>query len=135
MNSSDVDGESLQAVKSLRSKFEQLAVDTSSHVRRSSTNSTNTNGSGPSSPRIRRPSGSQSDFFAPQAHLRTSSSSSDLKVPTKRPPPPPPRITKPSSSPQPSRSPSPTGSPHLKILNEDSEEQVLRGVAALKTKL
>lgn len=136
MNSQDVDGESLQAVKSLRSKFEQLAVDTSNHVRRPSATSTTTSGSGPSSPRARGHSGSLIDIFAPQAHLRTSSSSSELKASSKRPPPPPPpRIAKPPPSPQSSRSSSPSRSPQLRILNEDSEEEILQGVTALKSKL
>ncbi|KAF5363758.1 hypothetical protein D9756_001104 [Leucocoprinus leucothites] len=139
MNSQDIDGESLQAVKSLRSKFEQLAVDTSSQVRRPSSNPNSTNGSaqllGPASARPRQSSGSQVDVFSPQAHIRTSSSSSDLKVSAKRPPPPPPpRIAKSPASPRPSRSPSPSSSPQVNIVNEKSEEEVLQGVAALKSK-
>ncbi len=130
MDSQDVDSGSLLAVKSLRSKFEQLAVDTSSHVRRSSTNTSDPNASDPSSPRPRRSSGSTVDLFVPQAHVRTSSSSSDLKVSTKRPPPPPPaRISRPSLSPHNSRSPSPN------ICEESEGEEVLRGVSALKNKL
>jgi hypothetical protein len=139
MTSQEVDGESLQAVKSLRSKFEQLAVDTPSQtqVRRTSVNSNSVSGSGPSSPRPKLLSGSQVDLFVPQAHIRSSSSSSDLKISAKRPPPPPPpRIAKPSPSPLPSRSPSPVSSPQLMIVTENlEEEEVLRGVAALKTKL
>ncbi|KXN88342.1 hypothetical protein AN958_07487 [Leucoagaricus sp. SymC.cos] len=135
MNSPDVDGESLQAVRNLRSRFEQLAVETSSQLRRPSTNA---NGSGPSSPRPRQVSASKLDISTPKTHLRTSSSSSDLKVFTKRPPPPPPpRIPKPPPSPPHSRSPSPPKSPQVKILNEDGEEgeeRLVQGVAALKSK-
>ncbi|KAF5363755.1 hypothetical protein D9756_001101 [Leucocoprinus leucothites] len=87
------------------------------------------------STRPRQSFGSQVDVFSPQAHIRTSSSSSDLKVSAKRPPPPPPpRTAKSPASPRPSRSPSPLSSPQVNIVNENSEEEVLQGVAALKLK-
>ncbi|XP_006457577.1 hypothetical protein AGABI2DRAFT_123432 [Agaricus bisporus var. bisporus H97] len=110
----DVDGGSIQAVKSLRSKFEQLAVD----VRRPTTPSESLNSK-------------SVDVYATQDRLRTSLSSSGLKVGTKRPPPPPPRITKPPPSPLPSRTPSPL----LKGLNGSPVEcETPQGVAALKSK-
>ncbi|KAJ3509069.1 hypothetical protein NLJ89_g5412 [Agrocybe chaxingu] len=102
MGPSEIDSESLQAVKSLKSKFEQLAVQTSPHRPGSS------DFLAPSSPRPRAVSSSVVD--APASHLRTSSSSSDLRVPVKKapPPPPPPRGSKTlNPSPIPSPSPSP----------------------------
>ncbi|KAF8959542.1 Endonuclease/exonuclease/phosphatase [Flammula alnicola] len=109
MESSEIDQESLHAVKSLRSKFEKLASETVSSQRVSG------NGdllavAAPSSPRPRATSSSQVDGPPPDAlYLRASSSSSDLKAPLKRvpPPPPPPRGSK-SVIPSPLPSPSPS---------------------------
>jgi hypothetical protein len=80
------------AVKSLRSKFEKLALDT--NTRRTPTTQ-NFLIIDPAQARPRAVSSSESP--PPDTHyLRSSSSSSDLKT-IKRPPPPPPRISKPAS--------------------------------------
>jgi len=85
MPSPDIDSESLQAVKNLKSKFEQLASGTSapsglSHL-----------GAAISAPR-RSLSNSQlnDDSVSNAGHLRSSSSSSDFHALVKRAPPPPP---------------------------------------------
>ena len=104
MESTDIDSDSLQAVKNLRSKFEKLAQDASSdHLTVTA----------PSSPRPR--STSNNHFNPPypdrpvaNGQLRPSSSSSDLRLLAKRapPPPPPPRALKILNNPSPSHSPS-----------------------------
>lgn len=113
MESSDIDSESLPAVKSLRSKFERMASETSNnnHSIRPSHTSEHLAVRPLSSPRPRATSNSQVDLSPPDSsHLRASSSSSDLKTAaTKRlPPPPPPRGSKLAApSPTPSASTSP----------------------------
>ncbi|KAF5371467.1 hypothetical protein D9615_009590 [Tricholomella constricta] len=108
-----IDTERPPAVQSLRSRFEQLAVNLSpkSHHRHSSGNTGDLLAPRtPGSPRPRASSNTQSDEPSGTHHLRSSSSSSDLKVGTKRPPPPPPP-SRPSKgltgSPTPALSPSP----------------------------
>ena len=129
MDSSDIDGDSLQAVKSLRSKFEQLAVSDLSLRPLANTNSVDMSPQPPGAvnPRSRQSSGSQ-------GYMGTSPSS-DLKVVTKRlpPPPPPPRIAKQPLSPLPSRSPSPLYSVRVDLGNAHKQE-VLGGISALKSK-
>ncbi|GLB33204.1 putative inositol polyphosphate phosphatase, catalytic domain [Lyophyllum shimeji] len=112
--SDDIDTERPPPVQSLRSKFEQLAVQKSprSHQRNGSGNQGDLLApSAPVSPRPRATSNTYSDV-PPDTHtLRPSSSSSDLKIGTKRPPPPPPPPSRPSKvllgSPVPALSPSP----------------------------
>lgn len=78
------------AVSSLRSKFEHLAVVTPPSLARTHLGLS----SDPTGPRPRAVSGSQET--RPQyGHLRSASSSSDLRTDSKRPPPPPPRASKP----------------------------------------
>ena len=105
MESADIDSDSLQAVKNLRSKFEKLALDASSQKTDLLTVTA------PSSPRPRASSNNQLSLPTPDSpvgQLRSSSSSSDLRLPTKRapPPPPPPRTSKLLNNPSPSHSPS-----------------------------
>lgn len=102
MESTDIDSDSLQAVKNLRSKFEKLA---SSDLLTAAAPS--------SSPRPRATSNNYLNLPSPgspvlHGHLRSSSSSSDLRLPAKRapPPPPPPRASKILNNPSPSHSPS-----------------------------
>ena len=104
MESADIDSDSLQAVKNLRSKFEKLAQDTSSEL---------LTVTAPSSPRPRATSNNYLNLPSPDSpvghgQLRSSSSSSDLRLPAKRapPPPPPPRASKILNNPSPSHSPS-----------------------------
>jgi len=139
MDPSAIDGESLQAVKSLRSKFEQFAVTDPS--RRSSTNPNGVDVPlqlpGAVNSRSRQSSGSKVNLSVPQAETGMSSSS-DLKVVIKRLPPPlpPPRTTRPTQSPLPSRSPSPLCSARDDIGNAHKREQeVLQGNSGLKLKL
>ncbi|KAK7053763.1 IPPc domain-containing protein [Favolaschia claudopus] len=132
MDASDVNTESLPAVKNLRSKFEQLSLAPPN----------TTSGSGP---RPRATSGSQPSVPTSPS-LRPSNSSSDLRGTKKPPPPPPARAAKlsPGSSPRPSSlgrsstpvafpevnveelkpspSPSPTPSPRLKPLGQPVAE-------------
>ena len=135
MEGGDIDSESLQAVRNLKSKFEKLAMETQA-APRINTNGDTLAATAPSSPRPRATSSSQ--LNAPPAegfHLRTSSSSSDLSVSTKRapPPPPPPRGSK-FLSPSPTHSPA--ASPLLRpvppppILAQDANSP--SSVAALK---
>jgi len=132
MDSYDIDSESLQAVKDIRSKFERLAS-----VRVAPRASPST-GDGMDLSSARSLSNSRLDTLVPGAgHLRTSSSSSDLKVLVKRtPPPPPPRSAKVTG-----RSPSPSPSlvsPILRpVLLPPSKDQIdmPQGVAALRSKL
>ena len=105
MESTDIDSDSLQAVKNLRSKFEKLAQDASSQKIDQLTVTA------PSSPRPRATSNNQLNLPPPDSpvgQLRSSSSSSDLRLPAKRapPPPPPPRASKILNNPSPSHSPS-----------------------------
>ena len=109
MESTDIDSDSLQAVKNLRSKFEKLAQDASSDL---------LTVTAPSSPRIRTTSNNQ--LYLPSPHspaghgqLRSSSSSSDLRL-AKRvpPPPPPPRAPKILNNLSPSHSPISSPLPH-----------------------
>jgi hypothetical protein len=102
MESIDIDSDSLQAVKNLRSKFEKLALDASSQK----TDLLTATGTAPSSPRPRTTSNNPP--HSPVGQLRSSASSSDLRPPAKRvpPPPPPPRASKVLNNPSPSRSPS-----------------------------
>lgn len=110
------------AVKSLRSRFEQLTLETSQRPNSISTSSSLQNESrdviagGESSPRQRSTSGTfthgpiSSNLHDPHHHLRSASSSSDLQFGIRRPPPPPPPsrgINHKTSSPIPSPSPSP----------------------------
>lgn len=115
------------AVKSLRSRFEQLALETSNKPSPSSTFSQRQNNgndlltpAGQSSPRQRSTSATFTSLPTdpgPQSHhhLRNVSSSSDLQSGINRPPPPPPpsRTLKGSSS-SPIPSPSPSPSPLLR---------------------
>lgn len=107
----DVDSGSLPAVKSLRSRFEQLANETFPTTTKRAPNSRNLlSPDRPGSPRPRAASGS--NVFPPDAHqLRSTSSSSDLKGGARRPPPPPPRGI---NSGVPSPGQSPTASPLLR---------------------
>ena len=108
MEGGDIDSESLQAVRNLKSKFEKLAMKTSTQgTPRLNTNGDTLVATAPSSPRPRATSSSESNALPMEGfHLRASSSSSDLSVSAKRavPPPPPPRGSK-------FLSPSPTHSP------------------------
>lgn len=132
--SGEIDTQPRPAVQSLRSRFEQLAVDTSgssSHSRGPSSSNKYLGYQGdlltPTSPRPRASSNTYSNTHVDIHHLRSSSSSSDLKTGVKRPPPPPPsRGSKgPSGSPIPGSPllrpvpvpPSSNGSPRLGPLN------------------
>ena len=126
MESTDIDSDSLQAVKNLRSKFEKLALDASSPKTDLLTVTA------PSSPRPRVTSNNQLNLPPPDSpvgQLRSSLSSSDLRLPAKRapPPPPPPRASKILNSPSPSHSPS--SSPLLRpvpvnpLISPNSREQ------------
>ena len=121
MESTDIDSDSLQAVKNLRSKFEKLAQDSSSDL---------STATAPSSPRPRATSNIYLNLPSPvspvgHGQLRSSSSSSDLRPPAKRaPPPPPPRASKILNSPSPSHSPS--SSPLLRpvpVISPNPREQ------------
>jgi hypothetical protein len=105
MESLDIDSDSLQAVKNLRSKFEKLALETSSQQQTDLLIVT-----APSSPRPRAASNTQLTLPLSNGsggQLRSSSSSSDLRLLARRaPPPPPPRASKLLNNPSPSRSPS-----------------------------
>ncbi|KAJ7476908.1 Endonuclease/exonuclease/phosphatase [Mycena galericulata] len=97
MEHSDIDTVPLPAVKNLRSKFEQLA---------------NTPGLAPGfTPRPRATSGSQpkGDRIPDSPTLRTSNSSSDLRLSRKPPPPPPSRTPKPSPTASPLAHPAVNG--------------------------
>lgn len=160
MDSSDIDSESLQAVKSLRSKFEKLTLDTSTHIGHSSRSSMGND----QRPRLAGGSSSQRWTSNPQldssvldsgtdtCHLRTSSSSSDLrssndlKILVKRAPPPPPpsrstKVVVPNPSPSPSPSPSFPLSPALRpvsnplLKSELKDLEVPPSVSALRNKL
>jgi len=112
--SPDVDLESLQAVKNLKSKFEKLASDGANGGIQSTPSREHLTVTAPSSPRPRATSSSQLVTPAESFQLRASSSSSDLrtpdstKTPTKRPPPPPPprgsKVVNASASTQPVQS-------------------------------
>lgn len=98
MEPSDIDTVPPPAVKNLRSKFEQLALGPAPN--------------GPSlapgiTPRPRATSGTHSisDRVPESPTLRTSNSSSDLRLSRKPPPPPPARSAKPSPVPSPTSSP------------------------------
>jgi hypothetical protein len=111
MAESDVDSGPRLAVRSLRSKFEQMALDVSPNpqISHSRSPSGTLMLSEPGSPRPRAASSSM-HAVPPDAHyLRATSSSSDLKVAGKRPPPPPPPPPRGSKAP-----PSPFGSPLLR---------------------
>jgi hypothetical protein len=106
---SDINLESLQAVKNLKSRFEQLALDASSNRVGNGINQDDFLLAPTTSP---RPRASSNTYLNPNNtesthQLRPSSSSSDLTVPLKRPPPPPPppRGSKTIRSPSPSISP------------------------------
>ncbi|KAJ6473178.1 hypothetical protein C8R45DRAFT_1012527 [Mycena sanguinolenta] len=108
MEPSDINTESLPAVKNLRSKFEQLALSPTQ--------------SGPGlvpgiTPRPRATSGSHpnSDRVPSSPTLRPSNSSSDLRLGKKPPPPPPPRSATPTNSPLLRPTPSPTPSPNISL--------------------
>ena len=111
MEPTDIDSDSLQAVKNLRSKFEKLAQDASSQKTDLLTVTAPSSPRSPRSPRPRATSNNQLDLPSPDSpvgQLRSSSSSSDLSLPAKRapPPPPPPRALKILNNPSPSHSPS-----------------------------
>ncbi|KAH9483207.1 putative inositol polyphosphate 5-phosphatase C9G1.10c [Psilocybe cubensis] len=140
MESSDIDSESLQAVSSLKSKFEKLALDT--------TSSTYKQGellavSTPPSPRPRAASGSHTNTPAEAISLRSSSSSSDLRSPLKRPPPPPPpsrnsKLNVPTTTASPSTSISPLlrPVPLPPVSNSAGKESALApSIASLKARL
>lgn len=140
------------AVRSLRSKFEHLAVAISPSPPRTYLGLLSPEPTSP--PRPRAVSGSQET--RPQyGHLRSASSSSDLRTGSKRPPPPPPRGAKPirPSSPAPSLLlrpvPIPNSSPLLPSISllssspgksslipiyGDNEAPSQGGVASLRTK-
>ena len=106
---SDINLGSLQAVKDLKSRFEQLALVASSNRVGNGINQDDFLLAPATSP---RPRASSNTYLNPNnaepAHqLRPSSSSSDLTIPLKRPPPPPPppRGSKIIRSPSPSVSP------------------------------
>src|SRR5258705_13867697 len=89
MTSYDIDSESLQAVKNLRSKFERLASGTSPSTdvaRIGNERLVVTSGPRRSSSNSQLHDGSVSDT----GHIRTSSSSSDFQALARRAPPPPP---------------------------------------------
>jgi hypothetical protein len=98
----EVDTEPPPAVKSLRSKFEQLAQVTSPNGNHGEYLSP----VGRSSPRPRASSSTLDNSHPEIQHLRSSSSSSDLKVGAKRPPPPPPSRGSKGPSPSPILPPS-----------------------------
>jgi len=156
-----MDSSDKQAVRSLRSRFERLAAETSIHVGHSPRSSI---GNGKplrpagDSPSPRRTSSNSQlnsavlDTGTDTGHLRTSSSSSDLKVLVKRAPPPPPplrsakagvpvSVPSPSSSPAPSISLSPALSPALRpvpippLKLELKDSDVPPSVSALRSKL
>lgn len=110
MEPSDIDTESLPAVKNMKSKFEQLAL------------TPNKNGPGlvPGvTPRPRATSGTHpnGDRVTESPSLRPSNSSSDLRLTRKPPPPPPGRSAKPSPTPSPTSSPllRPTPNPNVSL--------------------
>ncbi|KAF7331076.1 IPPc domain-containing protein [Mycena venus] len=98
MEPTDIDTDSLPAVKNLKSKFEQLSAL-----------SPRQSGPGlvPATPRPRATSGSHpnGDRVPDSPILRASNSSSDLRSGRKPPPPPPVRSAKPSPAPSPTNSP------------------------------
>jgi hypothetical protein len=99
---SEVDSQSLPAVSSLRSKFEQISRDLSPLARPRPLSNYDHDRLSPEPSRHRQRTGSLSKSQPREDHqLRTASSSSDLKVALMRPPPPPPpnRATKPPTSP------------------------------------
>ena len=106
---SDINLESLQAVKDLKSRFEQLALDASSNRVGNGANQDDFLLAPATSPRPRASSNTyvNSNNTELTHQLRPSSSSSDLTIPLKRPPPPPPppRGSKTIRSPSPSVSP------------------------------
>ena len=138
MDSYDIDSESLRAVKDLKSKFESLASETSIRVAPRVSPSTGDAFTATDLSSARSSSNSRLDTLVPDAgHLRTSSSSSDMKVLVKRtPPPPPPRSAKVMGrSPSPSPSlPSPILRPALLLPSKDQIDMP-QGVAALRSKL
>jgi len=136
MTSYDIDSESLQAVKNLKSKFERLASGTSPSTDVARTG----NGRLVVSPPGPRRSSSNSQLHdssvSDAGHIRTSSSSSDFQALARRAPPPPPLksngssaiISSPASSPARS-APTPPSRPELK------DSDVLPRVYALRSKL
>ncbi|KAF4602682.1 hypothetical protein EYR40_005898 [Pleurotus pulmonarius] len=114
MNVPEVEAESLLPVKNLRSKFEQLAVQAGGNDKRHSiANGELLDPGRAGSPRPRAASGGEAKGRPDVHHLRSSSSSSDLRpegsptTSTKRPPPPPPPRGSKGLSPSPSPRPSP----------------------------
>ncbi len=139
MESYDIDSESLQAVKDLKFKFERLVSETSIRVASRGSPSTGDALADTDLSSARSSSNPQLDTLVPDAgHLRTSSSSSDLKVLVKRapPPPPPPRSAKITG-----RSPSPSPSLASPILRpvplppSKDQADMPQSVAALRSKL
>jgi hypothetical protein len=102
-----IDTDPPPAVKSLRSKFENLALDGMTARPPSVQNHLD-----PNHPRSRAVSGADTAQASDSQHLRSSSSSSDLKVSAKRPPPPPPPPPPPRGSK--AGPPSPLPSPLLR---------------------
>lgn len=142
MTSSDIDSKSLQAVKNLRSRFEQLASGTfSDHAPTGNGHLTVTKPSS-SSPR-RSSSNSQLDggSASDTGHIRTSSSSSDFQTLVKRPPPPPPPSRSPNAKGPPLKLPSPQPSPGprslpIPVLKPDLKDvDAPPSVSALRSRL
>ncbi|PPQ83593.1 hypothetical protein CVT25_006343 [Psilocybe cyanescens] len=138
MEPSDIDSESLQAVKSLKSKFEKLALETNNtNYRQSELLAVST----PPSPRPRAASGSHTNTPAEAISLRGSSSSSDLRAPTKRVPPPPPpsrnsKLNIPTASPSTSISPLLRPVPLPPVSNSTGKEPApAPSIASLKARL
>lgn len=147
----EIDTEPPPAVRSLRSKFERLAQETSPNGNHGEFLAPG----GLLSPRPRASSSTFSDSHPEIHHLRSSSSSSDLKAGIKRPPPPPPsRGSKgptsspllPPSSPLLRPVPIPPGvsnnvlaSPRLGssnvLPNNDNDDSSLQSVTSLRNKL
>ncbi|THU83524.1 hypothetical protein K435DRAFT_784147 [Dendrothele bispora CBS 962.96] len=133
MDQPEIESSHLDAVKNLRSRFEQLAHNEppslSSH--RLSTMSTSSSTSSllvpePTTPtRPRATSSGDTSSNSTSHHLRSTSSTSDLKgagTTVRRPPPPPPTSSSRAPSPAPSITslPSPRGSPMLRPVNSPS---------------
>lgn len=119
-----IENQPIPAVKSLRSKFEQLAIDIS-HGRPSDSRYLS-----PSSSRPRAASGTFNEQESSVQQLRSSSSSSDLQAKLKRPPPPIPARPSRATSPSPLLRPVPT--PSTQLIDLDDSPTVSPSVAALR---
>lgn len=128
MADSEIESKPPPPVSSLRSRFEQLGVGPVPTLSNSQS-SLGLLSAEPTSPRQRAVSGSHEE--RPQystSHLRSASSSSDLKSGAKRPPPPPPppRGLKPTGS-----APSPAPSPLLRPTQLPNSTPTMSNIALL----